>query len=275
VPKLSFVKAPLPVNAPEIYILVAVFTPALNENVLVAMDVVLVIDKVPASTFILALLVKLMGPVKVLDPSIFLIAPSEFIPVPDILIGSAAKLIPPSTCNTLPKLIVVVPVVEDPNALGLVLIFKIPAAVVVEVPTEISPVYALLFPLKVNIVLAPPSFMNAPAPVIGPDTDKLPEVPPKFNAPVSFNDSVIFVNVKVPASTFILAFALTVILFDKVFDPLGFLIAPTALKPDPVIKNSSGIVNPVPIISKVVLLPIVVVDNPAPPELPNASAFVI
>ena len=86
----------------------------------------------------------------------------------------------------------------------------------------------LLFPLKVNIVLAPPSFMSAPAPFIGPDTVKLPKAPPKFRAPVSCNDFVGLVNVKVPASTFILASALTVIVFDNVLDPTVFLIAPVA-----------------------------------------------
>ena len=71
-------------------------------------------------------------------PDKFLITPSVVSPVPEINIGSAAKLKPPSNCNALPELIVVVPVIV-PNVFILVFIFKIPAAVVVAVPTEILP----------------------------------------------------------------------------------------------------------------------------------------
>jgi hypothetical protein len=99
----------------------------------------------------------------------------------------------------------------------------------------------LLLPLKVKIVLVPPSFINVPAPFIGPETVKLPEAPPKFKLPVSSNDFVVLVKVIVPASTFILAAALTVIVFEKVFDPTVFLIAPVAFIPVPVINIASGI----------------------------------
>ena len=72
-------------------------------------------------------------------PDKFLSTPSLFIPVPEMVVGSAAKATPPSICNALPELIVVLPE-ADPNALAFVFIFKIPAAVVVAVPTEIFPV---------------------------------------------------------------------------------------------------------------------------------------
>ena len=91
------------------------------------------------------------------------------------------------------------------------------------------------------MVLAPPSFINDPAPFKGPKIVKLPNAPPKFKAPVSSIDFVVLVNVRVPASTFILALALIVIVFDKVFDPIVFLIAPVAYTPVPVIEIASGI----------------------------------
>ena len=116
-----------------------------------------------------------------------------------------------------------------------------------------------------------------PAPVIGPDTVKLPKAPPKFNAPVSLNDSVLFVNVKVPASILILAAELTVIKLDKVLDPLRFLIAPVKLIPVPEIKIGSGITYPVPFIFSAAKLATVVVDAAVllPPGelLPNPSLF--
>ena len=128
----------VPVIKPVIDKLVPVETPAFKLLETNAIAVVPVIDKVPASTFILALLVKLIVPVNAFAPSIFLIAPSKLIPVPEIYIGSAAKLKPPSNCNALPELIVVVPAAV-PSAFAFVFIFKIPAAVVVAVPTEMFP----------------------------------------------------------------------------------------------------------------------------------------
>ena len=63
----------------------------------------LVKDKVPASTFILAAPVKEIVPARAFEPNIFLIAPSLLIPVPEIVIGSAAKVTPPCTCNAAPE----------------------------------------------------------------------------------------------------------------------------------------------------------------------------
>ena len=59
----------------------------------------LVIDKVPASIYILALPVKFNLPLKLLLPEIFLKAPSLFIPVPVILIFASATVIPPCICK--------------------------------------------------------------------------------------------------------------------------------------------------------------------------------
>ena len=125
---------------PVTNILVLVATPVfkLFEPNVSAVDPV--IDKVPASTFILALLVKEIVPAKELAPDKFLMTPSAFKPVPEIVIGSAAKVTPPSTCNALPLLMVVELPDVEPKALALPLIFNIPAAVVVAVPTEIFPV---------------------------------------------------------------------------------------------------------------------------------------
>ena len=133
--------------APVILILVDVFTPVFN--VLAPMATVLDKASAPPSLLILALFANVIGPANVLVPLKFLITPSAFNPVPDILIGSAANVTPPSTCNALPVLIVVLPEVA-PKALPLVFIFKIPAAVVVAVPIDILPVYPVLFPLKVK-----------------------------------------------------------------------------------------------------------------------------
>ena len=276
VPVLSLVNVLLavPVINPVIDKLVPVDTPAFKLFEINASAVVPVKDKVPASTFILALLVKLIVPVKAFVPSIFLIAPSELIPIPEMKIGPAAKLKLPSNCNALPELIVVVPAAV-PSAFAFVLIFKIPAAVVVEVPTEMLPVYPLLSPLKVNIVLAPPSFTIALAPFILPVTETFPKAPPIFNAPVSSNALVLFVNVNVPASTLILAAELIVTKLDNVFDPLGFLMAPVAFIPVPVMKIGSGIVYPVPLIFNAAPVTTVVLDAAvllAPGELlPNPS----
>ena len=53
-----------------------------------------VVDKVPASTLILAAPFKLMAPLKVLVPEILLMAPKPLIPVPIILTGSAVVKLP-------------------------------------------------------------------------------------------------------------------------------------------------------------------------------------
>ena len=74
-------------------ILVPEATPAFKLLVLNAIEVELVNDKVPASTFILAAPVKEIGPASAFEPVIFLIAPSLLIPVPEIVIGSAAKVV--------------------------------------------------------------------------------------------------------------------------------------------------------------------------------------
>ena len=131
----------------------------------------------------------------------------------------------------------------------------------------------LLLPLKVKMVLAPPSFTIAPAPFIGPDTVKLPNAPPKFSAPVNSKDFVALVKVSVPASIFILAAELTVTKLDKLLDPLVFLMAPVALIPVPVINIGSGIVYPVPFIFNAAKLDTVVLEAPVTPgeELPNPS----
>ena len=60
-----------------------------------ATAVELVNDNIPASTLILAAPFKVIGPASIFEPNIFLIAPSLLIPVPVIVIGSAANTTPP------------------------------------------------------------------------------------------------------------------------------------------------------------------------------------
>ena len=75
----------------------------------------MVIDKVPASKFILALLVKLILPVNILFPEILLIAPKLDTPKPPIEIGSALFILF-WTCKLAPLLTMVFPTVV-PNPL--------------------------------------------------------------------------------------------------------------------------------------------------------------
>ena len=93
-------------------------TPAFKLFEIKASAVVPVIDKVPASTFILALPVKLTVPLKAFVPNKFRMAPSLLIPFPEIEIGSAANVIPPCTCNAAFVFTVVDPDIA-PNAFAL------------------------------------------------------------------------------------------------------------------------------------------------------------
>ena len=121
VPVLSLVKIPLPAIIPLIYMLVPEATPAFNVLISKERDVpVLVNDKVPASTFILALLVKLMVPLIALVPKIFLMAPVLLNPVPLMVIPSGIERDPPLISKAAPLATIVlddpVPNVKLPNA---------------------------------------------------------------------------------------------------------------------------------------------------------------
>ena len=71
-------------------------TPTLIKLVPKAIPVVAVLKvKLPRSVLIFVFDDTVTGPVMVLVPDIFLITPSLLIPLPDIVIGSAAKLTPP------------------------------------------------------------------------------------------------------------------------------------------------------------------------------------
>ena len=116
---LSLVKIPLPVIAPLIYILVPEATPAFNALATKEIDVpVLVIDKVPASTFILEALVKLIVPLKALVPKIFLMAPLLAIPVPLMVIPSGIESELPLISNAAPVFTVVPTDPDAPRAVG-------------------------------------------------------------------------------------------------------------------------------------------------------------
>ena len=92
-------------------------TPAFNEFTSKASDVpVLVIDKVPASTFILEFPVKLMVPLKALVPKIFLIAPVLLKPVPLMVMPSGIESEPPLISKAALELAIIVPDVVAPNA---------------------------------------------------------------------------------------------------------------------------------------------------------------
>ena len=93
-PVLSFVKVlpASPVNNPLKNILVPEKTPVFKLLAPNAM-VPVVIDKLPASTLILALLVKLIAPVNILFPEILLIAPKLETPKPPIDIGSVLVIL--------------------------------------------------------------------------------------------------------------------------------------------------------------------------------------
>ena len=86
--------------APEIIFdtvnVVPVATPTFIKLVPKAIPVVAVLKvKVPRSVLIFVFDDTVTGPVMVLVPDIFLITPSLLIPLPEIVIGSAAKLTPP------------------------------------------------------------------------------------------------------------------------------------------------------------------------------------
>ena len=75
----------------------------------------LVMDKVPASTLILASLFNVTTPLNKLAPEIFLIAPSPLTPPPLILIITSATDMLFCNCNAAPDTILVFPDVA-PNA---------------------------------------------------------------------------------------------------------------------------------------------------------------
>ena len=148
VPVLSLVKIPLPVIAPLMNMLVPDATPAFNalETKEIAVPV-LVIDKVPASTFILAALVKLIVPLKILVPKILRIAPVLLKPVPLMVIPSGTVNAAPLISKAAPVLTVVP---TDPEA---------PRAVLFCICT--TPVETVVGPAKVLAVLK----INLPVPV--------------------------------------------------------------------------------------------------------------
>ena len=73
--------------------------------------------------------IKLIAPLIVVAPLIVLSAPKEEIPVPEILMASAARLIPPSTIKTAP-LEIVVPLLVAPSALACLMVNTPPETVV-------------------------------------------------------------------------------------------------------------------------------------------------
>ena len=205
----------------------------------------LVIDNVPASTFILALPVNEMVPLIELVPKIFLMAPVLVNPVPVIVMGSGIKSEPLISKAALLLTIVddaLVPAGELPKA-SLFCICKIPSVILV------APVYKLVA-FKINLPVPVPSLVIAPAPEIAEETVTLPApLTPKLNPPVLVIPPVLIVN-KLAPSLLILDAVAVVIKPVNVLAPLvlGIQIAPLELIPVPFNVKGSAIVNPSPTI---------------------------
>ena len=150
-------------------------------------------------------------------------------------------------------------------------IFKIPEFAF----TVIAPLYALLFPAKINVlVLDIPSFTITPDPVIIPVIARLPR-PPTFKPPLFVTPPVLIVKV-VETSILILDAVLIVTRPVILFAPIAFLIAPVELIPVPFIIIDSGIIKPSIRSLMAAPLAMVVELDPVPAvALPNASLLLI
>ena len=238
--------------APEIIfdtvIVVPVATPKLIKLDPKAIPVPAVLNvKLPASAFILAFEEAVTAPVIILAPDKFLITPSLFIPVPNIVMGLATNVTPPSICIALPALIVVDPAVV-PNTLVFEVAVGDTCNILLFAATTILPVNPVLFPFKVSILEDPvPSFVMVPPPVNKPVTVTAPSPPiDKALLALVFIVAVALLKVKVFPSELILdPVAFTRIVPDKVLlpKPLKFLIAPSLLIPVPLIIIFSGMIK--------------------------------